>query len=159
MTSLQTVDVICYKARFKILPLPQGSEMETDPMRLAHKRKVQAKLQKRIKAIVANIATVTTSTAVQSKVPSVHSKAASAHKLEQVTSTSVQIQLTPKQQQVLDIVRDATQGINPKAIGLLAGQEEAKASAWAAGALKKLLDEKLVEKTQTGNKVTYQLAR
>ncbi|MCD1217458.1 hypothetical protein F0316_07775 [Vibrio cholerae] len=135
-----------------------GSEMETDPMRLAHKRKVQAKLQKRIKAIVANLATVKSSTSVQQPAQSVHSKALSAHQSEQAATPTVTCQLTPKQQQVLEIVRGAVEGINPKAIGLLAGQEEAKASAWAAGALKKLLDEKLVEKNQVGNKVTYTLA-
>ncbi|ELP4885289.1 hypothetical protein QPB17_000133 [Vibrio cholerae] len=128
-------------------------------MRLAHKRKVQAKLQKRIKAIVANLATVKatvkSSTSVQQ---SVHSKALSAHQSEQAATPTVTCQLTPKQQQVLEIVRGAVEGINPKAIGLQAGQEEAKASAWAAGALKKLLDEKLVEKNQVGNKVTYTLA-
>ncbi|ENM3877091.1 TPA: hypothetical protein AB5H67_001158 [Vibrio cholerae] len=126
-------------------------------MRLAHKRKVQAKLQKRIKAIVANLATVKSSTTVQQPAQSVHSKALSAHQSEQAATPTVTCQLTPKQQQVLDIVRGAVEGINPKAIGLLAGQEEAKASAWAAGALKKLLDEKLVEKNQVGNKVTYTL--
>ncbi|EKF9850897.1 TPA: hypothetical protein ACMDTO_001089 [Vibrio cholerae] len=124
-------------------------------MRLAHKRKVQAKLQKRIKAIVANLATVKatvkSSTSVQQPAPS-------AHQSEQAATPTVTCQLTPKQQQVLEIVRGAVEGINPKAIGLLAGQEEAKASAWAAGALKKLLDEKLVEKNQVGNKVTYTLA-
>ncbi|CRZ45000.1 TPA: hypothetical protein I6801_000921 [Vibrio cholerae] len=127
-------------------------------MRLAHKRKVQAKLQKRIKAIVANLATVKSSTSVQQPAQSVHSKALSAHQSEQAATPTVACQLTPKQQQVLEIVRGAVEGINPKAIGLLAGQEEAKASAWAAGALKKLLDEKLVEKNQVGNKVTYTLA-
>ncbi|EHP5028332.1 hypothetical protein [Vibrio cholerae] len=127
-------------------------------MRLAHKRKVQAKLQKRIKAIVANLATVKSSTSVQQPAQSVHSKALSAHQSEQAATPTVTCQLTPKQQQVLEIVRGAVEGINPKAIGLLAGQEEAKASAWAAGALKKLLDEKLVEKNQVGNKVTYTLA-
>ncbi|EMP93046.1 hypothetical protein EFU53_001541 [Vibrio cholerae] len=126
-------------------------------MRLAHKRKVQAKLQKRIKAIVANLATVKSSTTVQQPAQSVHSKALSAHQSEQAATPTVTCQLTPKQQQVLEIVRGAVEGINPKAIGLLAGQEEAKASAWAAGALKKLLDEKLVEKNQVGNKVTYTL--
>ncbi|MCX9580713.1 hypothetical protein [Vibrio cholerae] len=126
-------------------------------MRLAHKRKVQAKLQKRIKAIVANLATVKSSTTVQQPAQSVHSKALSAHQSEQAATPTVTCQLTPKQQQVLEIVRGAVEGINPKAIGLLAGQEEAKASAWAAGALKKLLDEKLVEKHQVGNKVTYTL--
>ncbi|EGR0656659.1 hypothetical protein EYU44_01385 [Vibrio cholerae] len=139
-----------------------GSEMETDPMRLAHKRKVQAKLQKRIKAIVANLATVKatvkSSTSVQQPAQSVHSKALSAHQSEQAATPTVTCQLTPKQQQVLEIVRGAVEGINPKAIGLQAGQEEAKASAWAVGALKKLLDEKLVEKNQVGNKVTYTLA-
>ncbi|WP_462056474.1 hypothetical protein [Vibrio cholerae] len=127
-------------------------------MRLAHKRKVQAKLQKRIKAIVANLATVKSSTSVQQPAQSVHSKAPSAHQSEQAATPTVTCQLTPKQQQVLEIVRGAVEGINPKAIGLQAGQEEAKASAWAAGALKKLLDEKLVEKNQVGNKVTYTLA-
>ncbi|EII3001488.1 hypothetical protein LG784_001364 [Vibrio cholerae] len=131
-------------------------------MRLAHKRKVQAKLQKRIKAIVANLATVKatvkSSTSVQQPAQSVHSKALSAHQSEQAAMPTVTCQLTPKQQQVLEIVRGAVEGINPKAIGLQAGQEEAKASAWAAGALKKLLDEKLVEKNQVGNKVTYTLA-
>ncbi|EOX4256393.1 hypothetical protein ACPF3R_000142 [Vibrio cholerae] len=131
-------------------------------MRLAHKRKVQAKLQKRIKAIVANLATVKatvkSSTSVQQPAQSVHSKAPSAHQFEQAATPTVTCQLTPKQQQVLEIVCGAVEGINPKAIGLLAGQEEAKASAWAAGALKKLLDEKLVEKNQVGNKVTYTLA-
>ncbi|ENO8414417.1 hypothetical protein ACEQ4U_000039 [Vibrio mimicus] len=131
-------------------------------MRLAHKRKVQAKLQKSIKAIVANLATVKAtvkpSTSVQQKAQPVHSKAPSAHKVEQAAAPTVICQLTPKQQQVLEIVRDAVEGINPKAIGLIAGQDEAKASAWAAGALKKLLDEKLVEKNQAGNKVTYTLA-
>lgn len=126
-------------------------------MRLAHKRKVQAKLQKRIKAIVANLATVKSSTTVQQPAQSVHSKALSAHQSEQAATPTVTCQLTPKQQQVLEIVSGAVEGINPKAIGLLAGQEEAKASAWASGALKKLLDEKLVEKNQVGNKVTYTL--
>ncbi|ENM3938644.1 hypothetical protein DDO13_001707 [Vibrio cholerae] len=118
---------------------------------------MQAKLQKRIKAIVANLATVKSSTTVQQPAQSVHSKALSAHQSEQAATPTVTCQLTPKQQQVLEIVSGAVEGINPKAIGLLAGQEEAKASAWAAGALKKLLDEKLVEKNQVGNKVTYTL--
>lgn len=95
---------------------------------------------------------------MQQPAQSVHSKALSAHQSEQAATPTVTCQLTPKQQQVLEIVRGAVEGINPKAIGLQAGQEEAKASAWAAGALKKLLDEKLVEKNQVGNKVTYTLA-
>lgn len=48
------------------------------------------------------------------------------------------------------------EGINPKGIGLEAGQEDAKAASWATGALKKLLEENLVVKEQlTGNKVIY----
>lgn len=73
---------------------------------------------------------------MQQQVQPVHSKPLSANKTKQVAAPTVICQLTPKQQQVLDIVRDAVEGINPKAIGLIAGQDEAKASAWAAGALK-----------------------
>lgn len=62
-------------------------------MRLAHKRKVQAKLQKRIKAIVANLATVKatvkSSTSVQQPAQSVHSKALSAHQSEQAATPTV----------------------------------------------------------------------
>ncbi|RJX68379.1 MarR family transcriptional regulator [Vibrio sinensis] len=121
-------------------------------MRLAHKRKVQAKLQKRIKATVANIvATKTVKPAVEIKVavaPAAEKVVASVKKTESA--------LTPKQQQVLDIVANNAEGINPKGIGLAAGQEEAKAASWATGALKKLLDESLVVKEQlAGNKVIY----
>lgn len=66
------------------------------------------------------------------------------------------IALTPKQQQVLDIVVANAEGINPKGIGLEAGQEESKAASWATGALKKLLTENLVQREQlSGNKVIY----
>ncbi len=125
-------------------------------MRLAHKRKVQAKLQKRIKAIVANLATVKatvkSSTSVQQPAQSVHSKALSAHQSEQAATPTVTCQLTPKQQQVLEIVRGAVEGINPKAIGLQAGQEEAKASAWAAGALKNCSMKSWLKKTKSAIK-------
>ncbi|MEZ8387248.1 MarR family transcriptional regulator, partial [Vibrio splendidus] len=68
----------------------------------------------------------------------------------------VAVALTPKQQQVLDIVVSNAEGINPKGIGLAAGQEDAKAASWATGALKKLLEENLVAKEQlAGNKVIY----
>jgi hypothetical protein len=117
-------------------------------MRLAHKRKVQAKLQKRIKAVVANTAAATkTAKPVVAKAPVV----------ETATATKkVDVALTPKQQQVLDIVANNAEGINPKGIGLAAGQEDAKAASWATGALKKLLEEGLVAKEQlAGNKVIY----
>ncbi|WP_438879559.1 hypothetical protein, partial [Bacillus cereus group sp. Bce015] len=64
--------------------------------------------------------------------------------------------LTPKQQQVFDIVVANTEGINPKGIGLAAGQEESKAASWATGALKKLLEVELITReSQAGNKVIY----
>ncbi|MBR9788661.1 MAG: MarR family transcriptional regulator [Vibrionaceae bacterium] len=123
-------------------------------MRLAHKRKVQMKLQKRIKATVANIAAVQKAAA-----PSVTEKAVAekvvAEKKVAVAKT-VEVALTPKQQQVLDIVVANADGINPKGIGLAAGQEDTKAASWATGALKKLLEENLVQKEQlAGNKVIY----
>ncbi|MEH0665844.1 MarR family transcriptional regulator [Vibrio scophthalmi] len=118
-------------------------------MRLAHKRKVQMKLQKRIKATVANIQAV----AKAAPAPKV---AAEKPAEKVVAAKSVDVALTPKQQQVLDIVLANGEGINPKGIGIAAGQEEAKAASWATGALKKLLDENLVVKEQlAGNKVIY----
>lgn len=134
-------------------------------MRLAHKRKVQTKLQKRIKATVANLssATKTAKPAAGKKV--VENKKVVDNKIvkpavekavAQVVAAKVDVELTPKQQQVLEIVAKNVQGINPKSIGLEAGQEEAKAASWATGALKKLLEENLVVKEQlAGNKVIY----
>ncbi|MGF1842237.1 MarR family transcriptional regulator [Vibrio clamense] len=119
-------------------------------MRLAHKRKVQAKLQKRIKASVANLATAPKTAKPVAVKPAVEKKVAA------VVTKKVDVALTPKQQQVLDIVVSNADGINPKSIGLAAGQEEAKAGSWATGALKKLLEENLVAKEQlAGNKVIY----
>ncbi|EHK2920285.1 MarR family transcriptional regulator [Vibrio parahaemolyticus] len=117
-------------------------------MRLAHKRKVQMKLQKRIKATVANLA------AAPKTVKPVVEKAVAEKKV--AAAKTVDVALTPKQQQVLDIVVANAEGINPKGIGLAAGQEDAKAASWATGALKKLLEENLVQKEQlAGNKVIY----
>ena len=117
-------------------------------MRLAHKRKVQMKLQKRIKATVANVAA-----APKAEKP-VAEKAVAEKKV--AAAKTVEVALTPKQQQVLDIVVANAEGITPKGIGLAAGQEEAKAASWATGALKKLLEENLVQKEQlAGNKVIY----
>ncbi|MDK9770146.1 MarR family transcriptional regulator [Vibrio sp. B181a] len=122
-------------------------------MRLAHKRKVQMKLQKRIKATVANVAA-----APKAEKP-VAEKAVAEKKVAEkkvAVAKTVEVALTPKQQQVLDIVVANAEGINPKGIGLAAGQEEAKAASWATGALKKLLEENLVQKEQlAGNKVIY----
>ncbi len=100
-------------------------------MRLAHKRKVQMKLQKRVKATVANVE------ATKKAKPVVEKKVAVAPAAEKVVAAKeVSVALTPKQQQVLDIVVANAEGINPKGIGLAAGQEEAKAASWATGALK-----------------------
>ncbi|PXA74201.1 MULTISPECIES: MarR family transcriptional regulator [Vibrio] len=125
-------------------------------MRLAHKRKVQAKLQKRIIAMVANI-TSAPKTAKPVAVNSVVAKQTAQPSSEPVSSTiRADIVLTPKQQQVFDIVVANAEGINPKAIGLAAGQEESKAASWATGALKKLLEVELVAReSQAGNKVIY----
>ncbi|PFG56440.1 hypothetical protein ATG66_2773 [Vibrio sp. ES.051] len=118
-------------------------------MRLAHKRKVQMKLQKRIKATVANLAVVSKAAAKP-----VVEKAVAEKKV--AAAQTVDVALTPKQQQVLDIVVANAEGINPKGIGLAAGQEDTKAASWATGALKKLLEDNLVQKEQlVGNKVIY----
>ncbi|ELS8886096.1 MarR family transcriptional regulator [Vibrio parahaemolyticus] len=126
-------------------------------MRLAHKRKVQMKLQKRIKATVANLAAAPKTAkpvAEKAAVKPVVEKAVAEKKV--ATAKTVDVALTPKQQQVLDIVVANAEGINPKGIGLAAGQEDAKAASWATGALKKLLEENLVQKEQlAGNKVIY----
>lgn len=130
-------------------------------MRLAHKRKVQMKLQKRIKATVANLAAapkaakpVVEKAAKPVAEQAVVEKAVAEKKVAAVKT--VEVALTPKQQQVLDIVVANAEGINPKGIGLAAGQEDTKAASWATGALKKLLEENLVQKEQlAGNKVIY----
>ncbi|RZR32421.1 MarR family transcriptional regulator [Vibrio vulnificus] len=132
-------------------------------MRLAHKRKVQMKLQKRIKAAVANLvaASNTVKPAAEKTVisKSVAEKKVVATKVAASSAVNTEISLTPKQQQVLDIVAANAEGINPKSIGLAAGQEDAKAASWATGALKKLLEDNLVQKEQlVGNKVIYKLA-
>ncbi|EPN3980165.1 MarR family transcriptional regulator [Vibrio parahaemolyticus] len=126
-------------------------------MRLAHKRKVQMKLQKRIKATVANLAAAPKTAkpvAEKAAVKPVVEKAVAEKKV--AAAKTVDVALTPKQQQVLDIVVANAEGINPKGIGLAAGQEDAKAASWATGALRKLLEENLVQKEQlAGNKVIY----
>ena len=126
-------------------------------MRLAHKRKVQMKLQKRIKAVVGQKPVAPVKTDSLSKpVKKVEAVKAVEAALAEEKVKAVTVALTPKQQQVLDIVLRKPEGINPKGIGLEAGQEDTKAASWATGALKKLLEENLVVKEQlTGNKVIY----
>ncbi|MCG7497079.1 hypothetical protein MHO82_09390 [Vibrio sp. Of7-15] len=126
-------------------------------MRIAHKRKIQSKLHKRIKAkVVATQAKPAVAEPAKVVAKPVEKKAV-AEKV--VKETAKDVSLTPKQQTVFDIVRDNTDGINPKGIGLIAGQEDSKAASWATGALKKLVEEGLVERVQlAGNKVIYKAA-
>lgn len=125
-------------------------------MRLAHKRKVQAKLQKRIIAMVANITSAPKTAKPVAVNPVVAKKTAQPSSEPVSPTTRAEIVLTPKQQQVFDIVVANTEGINPKGIGLAAGQEESKAASWATGALKKLLEVELIAReSQAGNKVIY----
>ncbi|MGF1700792.1 MarR family transcriptional regulator [Photobacterium makurazakiensis] len=132
-------------------------------MRISHKRNVQLKLQKRLKGIVVE-AKPAAKTAAKKAPTAETAKAAPAAKpvvkeqkpVEAAAPVAAQVSLTPKQQQVLDIVVKNIEGLNPKGIGLQAGQEDAKAASWATGALKKLAEEGLVERIQlAGNKVLY----
>ncbi|WP_318505922.1 MarR family transcriptional regulator [Photobacterium leiognathi] len=130
-------------------------------MRISHKRKVQLKLQKQT-PVFAELATK----AAPKKVAKAETvKAVPVAKTEEAkkvvkaaapAKAASAVALTPKQQQVLDIVVKNAEGLNPKGIGLEAGQEDAKAASWATGALKKLTEEGLVERIQlAGNKVLY----
>ncbi|KJF82499.1 MarR family transcriptional regulator [Photobacterium angustum] len=133
-------------------------------MRISHKRKVQLKLQKQT-PVFAELATKAAPKKAAKKASNVETvKAAPAAKAveakKEVKATPAKattaVSLTPKQQQVLDIVVKNAEGLNPKGIGLEAGQEDAKAASWATGALKKLTEEGLVERIQlAGNKVLY----
>lgn len=128
-------------------------------MKIAHKRKVQSKLHKRIKATAPK--TEVKKAAKPAKVAKpvekkVEAVVAAAPKAVAVVTD---IALTPKQQTVFDIVCQNPEGINSKEIGVAAGQEEAKAAAWATGGLKKLVEENLVVREQlAGNKVSYKAA-
>ncbi|GLR74303.1 hypothetical protein [Aliivibrio sifiae] len=128
-------------------------------MKIAHKRKVQSKLHKRIKATAPK--TEVKKAAKPAKVAKpvekkVEAVVAAAPKAAVVATD---IALTPKQQTVFDIVCQNPEGINSKEIGVAAGQEEAKAAAWATGGLKKLVEENLVVREQlAGNKVIYKAA-
>ncbi|NAW86853.1 hypothetical protein [Photobacterium halotolerans] len=127
-------------------------------MRISHKRKVQLKLQKRIKAATAVTQKPVTNAAVKQAAPVAAAKPQVDVKKTEAPAgkVAVTVSLTPKQQQVLGIVANNAEGINPKSIGLEAGQEDSKAASWATGALKKLVEEGLVERIQlAGNKVVY----
>ncbi|OEF29195.1 hypothetical protein [Vibrio rumoiensis] len=134
-------------------------------MRLAHKRNVQLKLKKTIKATKVTAEKTVKKVKPKAEKAAVKVKTVAA-KVDKVASAAVEaaveasqdVKLTPKQQQVLDIVAANSDGISPKNIGLEAGQEDAKAAAWATGGLKKLVEENLVIKEAVGNKVTYKLA-
>ncbi|USH01223.1 MarR family transcriptional regulator [Grimontia kaedaensis] len=119
-------------------------------MKISHKRKVQLKLQKHIKAAKSASAVV-----AKKEAPVKAEKPAVEQKVEAPAKVVTEVSLTPKQQQVLDIVRENAEGINPKGIGLAAGQEDSKAASWATGALKKLAEEGVIERIQSGNKVLY----
>ncbi|KJG11436.1 hypothetical protein UA38_13610 [Photobacterium kishitanii] len=124
-------------------------------MRISHKRNIQRKLHKQ-KPLLTN--TVSAAKNVQ-KVETAIETAVVAEVVvasKPVVASKSAATLTPKQQQVLDIIVKHTDGLNPKGIGLQAGQEDAKAASWATGALKKLTEEGLVERIQmAGNKVLY----
>lgn len=121
-------------------------------MRISHKRNIQRKLHKQ-KPLLTN----TTSAANGIlNIETVIEKAEAAVTVEPIVASKPVVTLTPKQQQVLDIIVNNIDGLNPKGIGLQAGQEDAKAASWATGALKKLTEEGLVERIQlAGNKVLY----
>jgi predicted MarR family transcription regulator len=123
-------------------------------MKISHKRKIQLKLQKRIKALAITTPCLQDLSKAEKEI-----NASSIDTQGKVASKVIaQISLTPKQQQVFDIIHSNQDALNPKAIGLAAGQEEVKAAAWASGALKKLAEEGLVERIQIGNKVSYKIA-
>ncbi|WP_300179316.1 hypothetical protein [uncultured Aliivibrio sp.] len=128
-------------------------------MKIAHKRKVQSKLHKRIKATAPKteakkaVKPAKVAKPVEKKVEAVVAAAPKA------AAVATDIALTPKQLTVFDIVCQNPEGINSKEIGVAAGQEEAKAAAWATGGLKKLVEESLVVREQlAGNKVIYKAA-
>lgn len=123
-------------------------------MKISHKRNIQRKLHKHNPLFINTVSAVKKVLEVKATVETIIEIPVVA---KVVVSKSVVV-LTPKQQQVLDIVISNIDGLNPKGIGLQAGQDDAKAAAWATGALKKLTEEGLVERIQlAGNKVLYKV--
>ncbi|WP_087018776.1 MarR family transcriptional regulator [Thaumasiovibrio subtropicus] len=131
-------------------------------MRISHKRKVQLKLNKKLKLTDAAARPVRAAVKAEKPAPKAEAAVKAAEPVVEAApkaKAATSVALTPKQQQVLDIVHANAEGINPKGIGLAAGQEDAKAASWATGALKKLAEEGLVERIQlAGNKVLYKAA-
>ena len=128
-------------------------------MKIAHKRKVQSKLHKRIKATAPKTEVKKAAKPAKVAKPVEKKVEAVVAAVPKAVAVVTDIALTPKQQTVFDIVCQNPEGINSKEIGVAAGQEEAKAAAWATGGLKKLVEEKLVVREQlAGNKVSYKAA-
>ena len=123
-------------------------------MRISHKRNIQRKLHKQKPLFSHPVFAVKKMPEVELVIdtPVIADTAIS----KPVTASKSAVRLTPKQQQVFDIVVSHVDGLNPKGIGLQAGQDEAKAASWAIGALKKLTEQGRVERIQlAGNKVLY----
>ncbi|WP_305845873.1 MarR family transcriptional regulator [Photobacterium kishitanii] len=124
-------------------------------MRISHKRNIQRKLHKQKPLLTNTVSAAKNAQKVETAIETAIETAVVVASKPVVASKSA-VTLTPKQQQVLDIIVKHTDGLNPKGIGLQAGQEDAKAASWATGALKKLTEEGLVERIQmAGNKVLY----
>ena len=123
-------------------------------MRISHKRNIQRKLHKQKPLFSHPVFAVKKMPEVELVIdtPVIADTAIS----KPVTASKSAVRLTPKQQQVFDIVVSHADGLNPKGIGLQAGQDEVKAASWATGALKKLTEQGRVERIQlAGNKVLY----
>ena len=123
-------------------------------MRISHKRNIQRKLHKQKPLFSHPVFAVKKMPEVELVIdtPVIADTAIS----KPVTASKSAVRLTAKQQQVFDIVVSHADGLNPKGIGLQAGQDEVKAASWATGALKKLTEQGRVERIQlAGNKVLY----
>lgn len=124
-------------------------------MRISHKRNIQRKLHKQKPLLTNTVSAAKNAPQVKTVIETAVIAEVVVASKPVVASKSVAT-LTPKQQQVLDIIINNTDGLNPKGIGLQAGLEDAKAASWATGALKKLTEEGLIERIQmAGNKVLY----
>ena len=123
-------------------------------MRISHKRNIQRKLHKQKPLFSHPVFAVKKMPEVELVIdtPVIADTAIS----KPVTASKSAVRLTAKQQQVFDIVVSHADGLNPKGIGLQAGQDEVKAASWATGELKKLTEQGRVERIQlAGNKVLY----
>ncbi len=87
-------------------------------MKIAHKRKVQSKLHKRIKAKVTAPKTEVKKAAKPAKVAKPVEKKVEAVVAEAPKAAATDIALTPKQQTVFDIVCQNPEGINQKKLVL-----------------------------------------